>query len=208
MGGEVAVGGDIGIAPLEGGLIGISLIVGGDIGISFIDGGEITISPGRPLRGFLLLSVSDNVRVSSSVAPVASPAIVIAQIRATPKEQRTGRLLRMHQSPTRKNQVYDTATMLRGKGGLNMKAGVLLLLAFSLPASAQVPQQDPCAGLYGFAREDCVAQSQRATQDAERQKQLQQQLQQQLLQEQIRSHQLQNEMLRRRLESEDGAKKE
>ena len=89
-----------------------------------------------------------------------------------------------------------------------MNAKALVFLALSLSASAQAAQKDPCVGLYGFDREDCIAQVQRRAEEAERRKEAQQQLQEQLLREQIRSHQLQNEMLRRRLEADEAAKKQ
>ena len=105
-------------------------------------------------------------------------------------------------------------TTTRQRNSAVMKVKLLVLIAFSFPAAAQVPQQDPCPGIYGFAREDCLLQRHQWAQDAERKKQVQQDLQQQLMQlqqqlflEQIRGQQLQNEALRRRLEAEDAAMK-
>ena len=92
-----------------------------------------------------------------------------------------------------------------------IKSKLLVLLAFSLPATAQIPPQDPCAGLQSFAREDCVLQGQARAREDELRKHLQQQqlldLQQQHFLEQIRGQQLQNEALRRQLEADDAAMK-
>ena len=83
-----------------------------------------------------------------------------------------------------------------------MKLHLIALAALALPAAAQVIPPDPCVGTYGFARDDCLAEKQRAAQEKERLILQQQQLQQQLLVEQIRTQQLQNEALRRKLEAE------
>lgn len=104
--------------------------------------------------------------------------------------------------------------MTRQTNSKVMKVILLVLIAYSVPAAAQFLPQDPCPGIYGFAREDCLLQRNQSAQDAERKKQMQQDLQQQLMDlqrqlflEQIRGQQLQNETVRRRLEAEDAAAK-
>src|SRR5918912_1537274 len=97
-----------------------------------------------------------------------------------------------------------------------MKTYLIALLGIALPVSAQVYTPpvvppagaasqaapppagsptlvplDPCAGLVGFARDDCLSDRQRAAQEQQRALERQQQLQQQLLMEQIRGYQLQ-----------------
>ena len=102
-------------------------------------------------------------------------------------------------------------TTTRQRDSQVMKSKLLVLLAFSLPAAAQVPPQDPCGDLQSFAREDCVLQRQTQAREDELRKNLQQEqllyLQQQLFLEQIRGQQLQNEALRRKLEADDAAMK-